>query len=85
LGNGKKLAQFSPYSVQVACPGIALKAIETQQTNSPKHFCKYLIGSLDLEIAKRTTNSEMPLGIKGGKQLSSYSGNRAERSAGSTQ
>lgn len=61
--------QSSPYWVHNACSGIVLEVMDTQQTKSPKHFCKYLIGSLDLEIAKRTTNSEMPSRIKGGKAI----------------
>lgn len=54
---------------QAASSGKALEAIGTQRTRSPEHFCRYLIGSLDLGIAKRTTNSAMLHGIKGGKAI----------------
>lgn len=47
----------------------ALEAIGTGRTRSSEHFCRYLIGSLDLGTAKRTTNSEMLHGIKGGKAI----------------
>lgn len=63
----------SPQYAQAASSGKALEAIGTQQTRSPEHFCRYLIGSLDLGIAERTTNSAMLHGVKGGKQLSSFS------------
>lgn len=59
----------SPQCAQAASSGKALEATGTQRTRSPEHFCRYLIGSLDLGTAKRTTNSEMLHGIKGGKAI----------------
>lgn len=59
----------SAYYVQAASSGEALEATGTQRTRSSEHFCRSLIGSLDLGIAKRTTNSEMLHGIKGGKAI----------------
>lgn len=52
--------------------GKALEAIGIQQTRSLEHFCRYLIGSLDLGTAKRTTNSKMLHGIKGGKAINLF-------------
>lgn len=73
--------QSSAQCAQAASSGKALEATGTQRTRSPEHFCRYLIGSLDLGTAKRTTNSEMLHGIKGGKQLSSFSRKEAKKSA----